>query len=73
MTQTKKTVGEEEQLINSNGTLYIAGWDEQGWFSITHVEEDPEEEDVYWTVGEYPSVNVTDEGAEVLRSLIEDT
>ena len=66
----KVTVGDNEELINNNGTLYIIGWN-QGYFDITHVEEDPEEDGVYWTVGDYPTTSFSSENIETVISMME--
>ena len=71
--------GCDVKIIDSNGTKYLVGWDDAGWFSIMHCEiwayadSDMEHEQYEYgvdSVGEYPITSFTPEGAEELKEMI---
>ena len=68
---------EDPSVLDSNGTKYIVGWDDHGWFNIQHVElfpderEDAEYEYIAEPVGEFSITSFTPPGAKTLMSAIE--
>lgn len=63
-----------KRVIDTNGTKYLVGWDDHGWFNIQHVElyhDEETGEPHAEPVGKYPTMSFTPAGIDDLLAEID--